>query len=147
MSASKQVSPSVSSILFVCGLNSIRSPMAEVIARAQLENTAFIQSAGIQEGKRDPFVDATLNEVGLDLGDRQPRVYDPLHDNGFDIIVALSQTAHEKVLRGTKASAVEVLYWPIDDPTLVKGRRDQIIEAYRGVRSALEKKIKEQFSS
>ncbi len=121
--------------------------MAEALAQSILGQHVYVQSAGIAEGERDAFVDAILAEKGLDLGDRKPRVYNPLADNGFDVIVALTPKAHEKILEGTKTSAVEVLNWPIEDPSLAKGRREQILDAYRDVRNTLEHKIKEHFSN
>src|SRR5690606_12178022 len=53
------------SILFMCRMNAVRSPMAEAIARSMLGPGIFIASAGIRPGARDPFVDATLAEKGL----------------------------------------------------------------------------------
>ena len=39
--------------------------------------------------------------------------------------------------------AVEVIYWPTIDPTAVQGTRENMLDAYRGVRDGLQKKIKE----
>ncbi|MGY3611621.1 arsenate reductase/protein-tyrosine-phosphatase family protein, partial [Bradyrhizobium sp. Lot11] len=41
-------------ILFMCGLNSIRSPMAEAIARSILPANTYIRSVGVRAGERDP---------------------------------------------------------------------------------------------
>lgn len=134
-----------SSILFICGMNSIRSPMAEAIAREIFPKSTYIQSAGLREGERDHFVDAVLDELGLDLGDRQPRLFNEMEDGFFDLIITLTPEAHHKALEITRTSAAEVIYWPTADPTAVKGRRDQILEAYREVRDALSKQIKAKF--
>lgn len=136
-----------SSILFLCGKNSIRSPMAQMLARALLPKSIFIQSAGIEAGSRDYFVDSVLEEVGLDLGDRQPRIYNHVEDDSFDVIVALTDKAHQKAIEMTKTVSSEVIFWPMNDPTLAKGRRDQVLMAYRDVRNAIEKRIKEHFMS
>ena len=61
------------SILFLCGMNAVRSPMAEALARTVLARSVFLASAGVRDGERDPFVDAVLDEKGLSLGDRRPR--------------------------------------------------------------------------
>jgi protein-tyrosine-phosphatase len=42
----------------MCGMNSIRSPMAEAIARHYLPQSVYVASAGVRRGERDPFVDA-----------------------------------------------------------------------------------------
>lgn len=133
------------SILFLCGKNSIRSPMAHMLASALLPKSIFIQSAGIEIGSRDYFVDTVLEEVGLKLGDRQPRSYNHIEDDSYDLIVALTEQAHKKALDMTKTVSSDVLFWPTSDPTLAKGRRDQVLMAYRDVRNAIEKRIIEHF--
>lgn len=136
-----------SSILFICGMNSIRSPMAEVIARDLLPDNIFIQSAGLREGQRDHFVEAVLAEVGLDLGTRQPRLYNEMADGFYDMIVTLTPEAHHRALEITRTSAAEVIYWPTYDPTVLQGqgKREQVLGAYRDVRDGLTANIKEHF--
>jgi hypothetical protein len=38
-----------------------------------------------------------------------------------------------------------VEYWPTADPTLAQGSREQILDAYRGVRDGLFRRIKQRF--
>jgi protein-tyrosine-phosphatase len=38
-------------VLFVCGMNAIRSPMAEVIARSLLPPGTYVASAGVRPGE------------------------------------------------------------------------------------------------
>ena len=129
------------SILFVCGMNAIRSPMAEVIARRQLPAGTYVASAGVREGDRDPFVDVVLEEIGLTLGRRQPQTLDDLEDDFFDLIITLSPEAHHAALELTRSQAVDVLYWPMPDPTGATGGREQILESYREVRERLQRMI------
>ncbi|MDM9619055.1 protein-tyrosine-phosphatase [Rhizobium sp. AC44/96] len=124
-------------ILFMCGLNAIRSPMAEVIARSMLPANIYVRSAGVRAGERDPFVDAVLDEVGLSLGRHHPKTLEELEDDYFDLIITLSPQAHHAALELTRANAVDVVYWPTMDPTVVQGTREQILDAYRGVRNHL----------
>ena len=134
------------SILFLCGMNAVRSPMAEALARTVLPRSVFRASAGVRDGERDPFVDAVLDEKGLSLGDRRPRRLDELDDAYFDLIVTLAPEAHHAALELTRAQAVEVEYWPTADPTTVTGARDQILAAYRDVRDRLETRIRQRFA-
>lgn len=134
------------SILFLCGMNAIRSPMAEVIARQVLPQGVFIASAGVRAGQRDPFVDAVLAEKGLSLGERQPQRLDDMEDDYFEMIVTLSPQAHHAALELTRSMAVEVEYWPTADPSTATGTRDRIMEAYRDVRDRLEVRIRERFA-
>ncbi|EJJ27316.1 protein-tyrosine-phosphatase [Rhizobium sp. CF142] len=124
-------------ILFMCGLNVIRSPMAEAIARSILPGNTYIRSAGVRAGERDPFVDVVLEEIGLSLGRRQPQTLEELEDDYFDLIITLSPQAHHAALELTRSSAVDVVYWPTMDPTVVTGTREQILDSYREVRDHL----------
>ena len=134
-------------ILFVCGMNAIRSPMAEAIARTLLPAGTYVASAGVRPGERDPFVDAVLDEMGLSLGRRQPQTLDELEDDYFDMVVTLAPEAHHAALELTRSSAVEVVYWPMPDPTVATGTREQILGAYREVRDRLKRLIEERLLS
>lgn len=125
------------SVLFMCRMNAIRSPMAEVIARAALPRGTYVASAGVRHGERDPFVDVVLEEIGLSIGRHQPRTLDELEDDYFDMIVTLAPEAHHVALELTRSMAVEVVYWPTPDPTVAMGTREQIVDAYRAVRDHL----------
>jgi protein-tyrosine-phosphatase len=127
----------------MCGMNAVRSPMAEALAREILPASTFLASAGVHAGDRDPFVDAVLAEIGLALGDRSPKTMDDLEDGYFDLIVTLAPEAHHAALELTRSMAVEVEYWPTTDPTLARGTRDQILAAYRDVRERLKARIEE----
>jgi protein-tyrosine-phosphatase len=124
-------------ILFMCGMNAIRSPIAEAIARSLLPSNTYIRSAGVRAGERDPFVDVVLDEIGLSLGRHLPHTLEDLEDDYFDVIITLSPQAHHAALELTRASAVEVVYWPTMDPTVAQGTREQILESYREVRNYL----------
>ncbi|MBZ9662818.1 low molecular weight phosphatase family protein [Mesorhizobium sp. ESP-6-4] len=133
------------SILFLCGMNAVRSPIAEQMARRMLPATTFVASAGVRAGERDPFVDAVLAEEGLSLGERQPRTLADMEDDYFDLIVTLAPEAHHAALELTRSLAVEVEYWPMPDPTDTGGTREHIMAAYRDVRERLKARISRRF--
>ncbi|MBO0904080.1 low molecular weight phosphatase family protein [Jiella sonneratiae] len=135
----------VSSVLFLCGMNAIRSPIAEALARSVLPQTVYIASAGVRQGRRDPFVDAVLAERGLSLGDRQPQRFEDLEDGYFDLIVTMAPEAHHAALDATGTASVEVEFWPMPDPSVVTGSREQILEAYRDVLKRIEQRIERRF--
>lgn len=134
------------SILFVCGMNAVRSPMAEALAKRMLPPGTFVASAGVRAGERDPFVDAVLAENGLSIERHAPRRLDDLEDDYFDLIVTLAPEAHHAALELTRSMAVDVEYWPTADPTTARGTRDQILDAYRDVRNRLEARITRRFA-
>ena len=129
------------SILFVCGMNAIRSPMAEAIAHSLMPDV-YVASAGVKCGDRDPFVDVILSENGLKLGEFVPRSLDELGDGYFDLIVTMSPEAHHVALDRASADAVAIEFWPMPDPSVVSGSRQQIIDAYRDVYRRIEDKLK-----
>ncbi len=131
-----------SSVLFVCGLNAVRSPMAEALARRLFGKTIYIQSAGVRKGELDPFSVKVLEEVGLDISRHRPRTIEDIEDTNFDLIITLAPEAHHKALEMTRTLAAEVEYWPTPDPQVATGSRDQIMEVYRSVRDGLEKRIR-----
>lgn len=135
----------IRSVLFLCGMNAIRSPMAEALARARLGRDIFLASAGVKAGQRDPFVDAVLEEKGLSLGDRAPQKLEDMEDAYFDLIVTLAPEAHHAALELTRTMSVDVEYWPTADPSGATGTRDRIMDAYRDVRDRLDARIQARF--
>jgi protein-tyrosine-phosphatase len=137
-------------VLFACGLNSVRSPMAAAMFRHLLGHAAYVGSAGVRRGELDPFAVAVMDEVGLDISKHRPMTFEELEDwegLNFDLIVTLSPEAHHKALDLTRTIAAEVEYWPTQDPTGREGSRAQRLDAYREVRDMLTARIKERFAA
>lgn len=133
-------------VLFACTMNAVRSPMAEAAARYYFGKEIFITSAGVRKGEADPFAIAAMDEIGIDLSKHRPRTFEDLDDDSFDLIVTLSPEAHHAALEMTRTSAVDVVYWPTFDPTIVQGSREQMLDAYRSVRDRLISQIKQRLS-
>jgi protein-tyrosine-phosphatase len=136
-------------VLFACGLNSVRSPMAAGLARYFFGKTIYVGSAGVRKGELDPFAAAAMEEIGLDISKHKPMTFEELEDwegLNFDLIITLSPEAHHRALELTRTLAVDVEYWPIPDPTDVSGNREQMLESYRAVRDQLMARIKARFS-
>ena len=140
----------VQSVLFLCAMNSVRSPMAEAIARHYFGKSIYVQSAGIRKGEVDGFMKAALDEIGIDASKHKPRTLEELEEwegLNFDLIISLSPEAHHAALELTRTMAAEVEYWPTPDPTLVQGSRDQVMDAYRDVRDGLSYRIRSRLKS
>ena len=135
-------------VLFACGLNSVRSPMAEGLFKQMLGRTVYAASAGVRRDELDPFAVAALDEVGIDIARHKPITFEELedwHGLNFDLIVTLSPEAHHKALDLTRTVAADVEYWPTPDPTPTEGTREQRLDAYRAVRDLLTSNIKARF--
>jgi protein-tyrosine-phosphatase len=136
------------SVLFACGLNSVRSPMAAALFKHLFGHIAYVASAGARSGELDPFAVAAMEDMGLDISKHRPMTFEELDDwegLNFDLIVTLSPEAHHKALDLTRTIAADVEYWPTPDPTDTEGSRDQRLDAYKGVRDMLLSRIKERF--
>lgn len=137
------------SVLFACGLNSVRSPMAAYLFRHLVGPTVYVGSAGVRRGELDPFAVVAMDEIGIDIGKHRPVTFEELEDwegLNFDLIVTLSPEAHHRALELTRTAAVEVEYWPTPDPTAVEGNREQRLDAYRDVRDQLMNRIEQRFT-
>ena len=136
-------------VLFACGLNSVRSPMAAALFRHLFGHVSYVASAGVRKGELDPFAVAAMDELGLDISKHRPVTFEELDDwegLNFDLIVTLSPEAHHKALDLTRTLAADVEYWPMPDPTVAEGSREQRLDAYREVRDMLTRRIKERFA-
>jgi protein-tyrosine-phosphatase len=134
-------------VLFACTMNSVRSPMAAAILRHLAGRRIYVESAGVKAGGPDPFAAAVMDEIGIDIAGHRPITLQELNDTSFDLIVTLSPEAHHQALELTRTMAVEVEYWPTFDATMMVGHssREQILNAYRGVRDQLFRRIKRRF--
>ena len=134
-------------VLFACGMNSVRSPMAAALFKHYF-GRIYVGSAGVRTAELDPFAAAVMGELGLDISKHRPMTFEELDDwegLNFDLIVTLSPEAHHKALDLTRTIAADVEYWPTPDPTDTEGSREQRLDAYRHVRDMLLARIKERF--
>src|SRR5271168_4048011 len=132
-------------ILFACGLNSVRSPIAAGLFAQLVGRKIYVGSAGVRKGEIDPFAVAVMAEIDVDISRHKPITFEELEGLNFDLIVTLSPEAHHRALELTRTSAVDIEYWPTVDPTDTEGTREQRLDAYRTVRYQLLKRIRERF--
>src|ERR1700722_13995158 len=99
------LTPRPHAVLFACGLNSLRSPMAAALFKHLFGHTAYVASAGVRTAELDPFAFAAMEEVGLDISKHRPMTFEELDDwegLNFDLIVPLPPEAHPKALEPTR---------------------------------------------
>jgi len=135
-------------VLFACGMNAVRSPMAAGLFQQMFGKSVYVGSAGVHKGFLDPFAVAVMGEIGIDISRHKPVTFEDVEDLeglNFDLIVTLSPPAHHRALELTRTNAADVEYWPTVDPTGIEGSREQRLEAYRAVRDELMARIRERF--
>jgi protein-tyrosine-phosphatase len=136
-------------VLFACGHNAVRSPMAESLLQQMFPQGLYVRSAGVKRGELDPFAVAVMAELGQDISGHKPKTFEELEDwegLNFDLIITLSPEAHHKALDLTRTVAAEVEYWPTHDPTGTSGNREQKLAAYREVCDGLLLRIRRRFA-
>ena len=129
-------------VLFICSLNAVRSPMAEALGKMRYGRQLYFDSAGLRKSDRDTFALAALREIGIEFERDESHTFDEIDFEGFDIVVALSPEAHYVARERLRATAVELLLWPIEDATEITGTREQRMLAYRSVRDTIDRRIK-----
>ncbi len=132
----------IKSVLFVCYLNSIRSPIAEGLVRKNYTNID-VQSCGIAAGELDDLMVAIMREISIDMSSHKSKTLDELSDCQFDLIIAFTEPAYEAAKAVFDETAKLIEFWPLPDPT--QGSLDvrAIMNNYRAIRDnikyALEK--------
>jgi protein-tyrosine-phosphatase len=136
-------------VLFACGMNSVRSPMAAGLFKQMFGRTTYVGSAGVRKDELDSFAVAVMAELDIDISRHKPVTFEELEENeglNFDLIITLAPEAHHLALELTRVSGAEVEYWPTADPTAIEGSREQRLDAYREVRDQLLVRIRERFA-
>lgn len=135
-------------VLFACGFNAVRSPIAAALFGQIFGRSIYVGSAGVRKGELDPFAVAVMEEIGIDISRHKPVTFEELEDwegLNYDLIVTLTPQAHHRALELTRTSAVDVEYWPTTDPSAIEGSRVQRLDAYRELRDQLLARIHERF--
>ena len=135
------------SLLFACSENSVRSPMAEALAKRLYGQASYIDSVGVRASDVDSFAAAALDELGIDVHRHHAKTFDDVDPSSFDLIVTLSPEAHHQALEFTRGTAAEVEYWPVMDPSVVEGSRDMRLSAYRSARDQILARLKARFGA
>jgi protein-tyrosine-phosphatase len=136
------------SVLFCCDHNSARSPMAEGIMKKFYGADTYVQSAGVKgDMDIDGFSIAVCDEIGVELARHRTRSFDEMEQWGddlssFDLVVALSPASQRKALDLTRVFHLDVVYWPILDPTGLGESREAKLNAYRQTRDQIVEHLK-----
>jgi len=136
------------SILFCCDHNSVRSPMAEGIAKKLFGTDVYLQSVGVKgDLDIDGFAISVCQELEVELSRHRSRSFDEMENWGddlssFDLIVALSPASQRRAQELTRHSHLEVEYWPILDPTGLGKSRDARLVSYRQARDQIVERLK-----
>ena len=136
--------PAPNSILFVCYLNSIRSPMAEGLMRKNFPKTVS-HSCGIASGDLDDLMVAVMREKGIDMSEHEAQSLGDVAEQNFGLVVAFTQDAGAAAKAAFENTDIQIEIWPLPDPT--QGSLDvrAIMNNYRAIRDNIETRLRRAF--
>ena len=141
----------ISSVLFCCNYNSVRSPMAEGIFKSLAGRKVFVQSAGIFDTLEiDGFTVKVCDEINVKLSKHRVRSLREMEKEGgfigsFDLIIPLTKESSEEVYKYSAYSSVMIEDWTVDEPIQYENDIGQTLSSYRVIRDIIFDKIIERF--
>nr|WP_239029985.1 low molecular weight phosphatase family protein [Nereida sp. MMG025] len=123
--------------------------MAEGLMKKFYGMDTYVQSAGVKSDLEvDGFSIAVCEEMGVELGRHRARTFDEMEEWGddlgsFDLVVALSPASQRAALELTRRYHLEVIYWPIMDPTGLGETREAKLDSYRQARDQIINNMRE----
>lgn len=132
-------------VLFVCQLNSVRSPMAEGLLRKRLGSAVVVKSCGLTPEGANEFMISIMNEVGIDMAGHEPLALEDVCHDGFDRIIAFTKSAQAgaEAVFGQDGPKVEL--WAVPNPG--EGSLDvrALLNNYRAIRANIDARLMREF--
>ena len=141
----------ISSVLFCCNYNSVRSPMAEGIFKSLVGRKIFVQSAGVFDTLEiDGFTVKVCDEINVKLSKHRVRSLSEMEKEGgylgsFDLIIPLTKEASEEAFKYSTYSSVMIEEWEVDEPKKYENNISETLSSYRLTRDMIFKKINHRF--
>ncbi|MDY7108607.1 MAG: arsenate reductase ArsC [Planctomycetota bacterium] len=130
-------------VLFLCTHNAARSQMGEALLRKHAGDRFEVLSAGLEPGEVHPLTHRALNEIGIDTSElRSKSVMDFLGKTRIHIAIIVCENAKQNC-PSIYPNALEVLYWPLDDPAAAEGSEEQRLAQFRNIRDEIDEKLHE----
>ncbi|WP_427450602.1 low molecular weight phosphatase family protein [Litorimonas sp. WD9-15] len=132
-------------VLFVCQLNSVRSPMAEGLLRKRAGDKIDVQSCGLSPIDPNEFMLGVMQEVGIDMSEHEPLGLAEVQDEDFDRVIAFTESAKAGAETAFEGSDIQVELWAVPDPG--EGSLDvrAMLNNYRAIRSNIDARIAREF--
>jgi len=132
------------SILFVCYLNSIRSPMAEGLMRKRFPQS-YVQSCGMAAGDLDDLMVAVMREKGVDMSEHDPQTLGDVNDYPFENVIAFTEAAFDAAKAAFDGMNVEIDLWSLPDPTHGSLDVRAMMNNYRAIRDNIDARLARRF--
>jgi protein-tyrosine-phosphatase len=115
-------------VLFLCTHNSARSQMAEGLMRHLSSGRVEVFSAGSQPTQIHPDAIKTMDRLGIDICNQQPKALRMFENQVFDYVITVCDKAREAC--PTFPGQSQHIHWGFSDPVAVtdKAERADIFE-------------------
>lgn len=136
--------PLPKSILFVCYLNSIRSPMAQGVM-SNLYPNIHVQSCGLAAGELDDLMVSVMREKSIDMSGHNAQTLGDVSETPFDLVIAFTDSAADAAEAVFSEVHTVIERWPMPDPT--QGSLDvrAMMNNYRAIRDNIELRLQRRF--
>lgn len=125
------------SILFLCHANSVRSQMAEALARHLLPTTVQVQSAGSVSSYVHALARQVLDELDLDTAELHSKSVTTIDPAPIEAVITLCDEQSCPVFLGHARR----VHWPIQDPSSAFAVASAL-EAFRACRDEIARRIR-----
>ena len=129
-------------VLFLCVANSARSQMAEGIARALAPPSVKISSAGSQPSRLNPLAVKVLAEIGIDISGQRSKSVSEIPAEDVEAVITLCA---DEVCPAFLGKARRI-HWALPDPASAAGDDVARLDAFRGVRDELRRRLEAVFA-
>jgi len=133
------------SILFVCQMNMVRSPIAEGLMRQLYPSVERVESCGLSQGDKEQMVETIMAEIGIDVSDHEPTVLQDYKPENIDVVVAFTPQAFHAAQSYFEGTETEILNWPLPDPGAGSLDVRAMMDSYRAMRDLIKNRILRHF--
>jgi len=132
-------------VLFICQLNSVRSPMAEGLLRKQLGAKVSVKSCGLTPEEPNDFMISIMKEVGIDMSEHEPLALTDIMHEDFDRIIAFTSGAKEGAEAVLSDAGSQIELWAVPNPG--EGSLDvrALLNNYRAIRTNIGARLAREF--
>jgi len=133
-------------VLFICQLNSVRSPMAEGLLRARLGDRVNVKSCGLTPDIPNDFMLNIMNEVGIDMSGHEPLSLRDVQHESFDRVIAFTEAAKAGAEAVLGDFGPDIELWAVPNPG--EGSLDvrALMNNYRAIRANIDARLAREFA-
>ncbi|MDD3554187.1 MAG: arsenate reductase (thioredoxin) [Deltaproteobacteria bacterium] len=128
-------------VMFLCTGNSCRSQMAEGFAKNYGKDLIEAYSAGLKATTVNPIAVRVMNEIGIDISNQKSKDIDNELLNNMDVIITLCSNAEATCPMTPRH--IKRLHWPIEDPAMITGSDEEVMQGFRRVRDEIKTNVLE----